>query len=225
MSHTALLPRCLHCATMLPGNSKSSLHPDGASQHPSLDCSSGQKCQGTTLIELMIMLVIVAILADLGTRSWAASYQTHQSNRVARDLLAAIQLARTSSALQRQWATLCPSTDGMACTQDWGRGILVFLDVDRNGKLDPDDRTIYRYQPAREGSTLSWRSFRKKPYLQITQRGWTNQQNGSFIYCPPDQNPRYARVVIVNKLGRARQGVDRDGDGIAETASGKPVEC
>lgn len=181
--------------------------------------------QGTTLIELITVLAILAILTQVGTSGWVETYQEHQSNRVARDLLAAVRIARSSSVLQHQIVTICPSIDDSACTRDWGHGILVFLDTNRNGTREPQDRVIHRFQPARRGSTLSWRSFRKKPYLQLTPRGWTNQQNGSFIYCPPDRDPRFARVIIVNKLGRARQGIDRNGDGVDETASGKDIEC
>lgn len=210
---------------MLPGNSNRhplicATHPARRGRRPNL-----RKHRGTTLIELTIVLVIVAILADLGAQGWSAFYRKHQSNRVARDLVAAIHLARSSSAMHRQWTTLCPSADGDACTPDWGAGILVFLDADRDGEFGPRDRTIHRFQPAVRGSRLSWRSFRNKPYLQMTPRGRTNQQNGSFIYCPPDADPHYARIVIVNKLGHARQGRDRNGDGIPETASGKPVQC
>lgn len=210
---------------MLPGNAHS--HPPGSRfiLQASRPGTVPQHSRGTTLIELTIVLVIVAILADLGAQSWTAYYRKHQSNQVARDLLGAIHLARSSALLHRRWATLCPSEGGNRCTQDWGAGILVFLDTDRNGEFDPEDRAIRHHQPATKGSRLSWRSFRMKPYLQMTPRGRTNQQNGSFVYCPPDNDPRYARVVIVNKLGHARQSRDRDGDGIAETANGKPVQC
>lgn len=180
---------------------------------------------GTTLIELTIVLLILGVLADLGLRGWSASLERHQSKRVARDLLATISLARTSSVMQKQWVTICPSMNGTACSREWGRGVLVFLDADRDARLDPEDRTIHHFRPIPAGSRLSWRSFRNKPYIQITQTGRTNHQNGSFIYCPANGDPRNARVVIISKLGRVRLGPDLNRDGISETASGKPVSC
>lgn len=185
-----------------------------------------KRTAGTTLIELVIVLAIVAILADFGTREWAEAYQRHQSNQVTRNILSAIHTARTSAILQHQWATLCPSRDGTSCTADWGNGILVFLDFDRDGAMGEGDRSVYRYQPIPEGGSLRWRSFRNKPYLQMIPTGRTNQQNGSFVYCPGDHRAlRHARVIIVNKLGHSRSGGDQDGDGIREMASGAPIQC
>jgi type IV fimbrial biogenesis protein FimT len=75
------------------------------------------------------------------------------------------------------------------------------------------------------GSTVFWRSFRNRPYLVFQPTGLTDWQNGHFLFCPASGNARDARQVVLNPQGRLRQMTDRDGDGIVEDTSGRPVRC
>jgi hypothetical protein len=56
-------------------------------------------------------------------------------------------------------------------------------------------------------------------------RGYTHWQNGSFLYCPADNDVTHARMAIVNAQGRTRRAEDRDHDGVIEDAAGRPVVC
>ena len=55
--------------------------------------------------------------------------------------------------------------------------------------------------------------------------GLTDWQNGNMLVCPPDGNPRQARLLVVNAHGRTRLATDNDGDGVVEGANGSPVSC
>lgn len=180
---------------------------------------------GVSLVELLIVLCIAALLLGMGTGPWRDRVDHHRANAVAREVTAAVHLARVTSVTLRKWVTVCPSRDGRNCSADFGDALLVFTDGNRDARPDDADRIVHHFRVPAAGSTLRWSAFRRKPWLQMTPMGRTHQQNGSFIYCPPDRDPRRARVVIVNKLGFTRPGTDRNGDGITEYANGRPVDC
>jgi type IV fimbrial biogenesis protein FimT len=75
------------------------------------------------------------------------------------------------------------------------------------------------------GERLIWRSFRRRNFLQFRPEGYTNWQNGSFLYCPSNGDARYGKALIVNIQGRTAPSVDSDGDGVDEQANGDPLTC
>jgi type IV fimbrial biogenesis protein FimT len=102
---------------------------------------------------------------------------------------------------------------------------MIFTDQNNNRALDAADRIISYLDFPYEGSTLKWRSFKNRQYLQMTAMGFTNYQNGNFVYCSRDQNPAHARQVVLNLQGRVKKAFDRNGDGIIEDQYNKPLRC
>lgn len=102
---------------------------------------------------------------------------------------------------------------------------MVFSDCNRNRILDEDDQLYRVMRPLPKNSLLKWSFFGNRRYLQMTPQGWTNQQNGTLIYCPGSGEERHARLLIIHKSGRTRYGKDTDKDGIPNRANGDNVEC
>ncbi len=75
------------------------------------------------------------------------------------------------------------------------------------------------------GSTLKWRAFRNRQYLQMTPSGFTNYQNGNFVYCSQDQDLRFARQIVLNMQGRVKKSYDRNNDGLVEDRYGRHLRC
>ena len=48
---------------------------------------------------------------------------------------------------------------------------------------------------------------------------------GNFTYCPPNNDARHARQLILSMSGRPRAALDTNGDGIVEDANDKPLRC
>ncbi len=184
-----------------------------------------QRQHGRSLIELLCVVTIVAILTQGASGSWSQALAHYQARVATQGLLQAIRLARSSSITLRRVVTICPARDTQGCAGAWTAGILVFIDENADGVFNGRDQALQHLHPSAAGSSISWRAFRNRKWLQFTPLGQTAQQNGSFVYCPGNRDVRIARVVIVNKLGRSRLARDRNGDGVVEMASGKPVTC
>ena len=184
-----------------------------------------QRVTGFTLIESLIALVIVSILVSFMAPSFADLIQRSRATTVHNWIVTSIMVARQTAVTYSTLTTLCPSSTGLTCGGQWHDGSIVFLDRNKNAQVDSEDRVIKWFQFPLEGGTVKWRSFRNRNYLQITSMGYTNFQNGNFIYCPADQDPRFRRQIVINMIGRARSVHDVDNDGFVEDSRGRLLRC
>ncbi|MAT83781.1 MAG: hypothetical protein CMD39_05785 [Gammaproteobacteria bacterium] len=182
--------------------------------------------RGFTLIELLVALALAGILLGLAVPAFRELVAARRTAADMNQIAGAIAAARAEAILRRRTVTFCPGAAGRCGPADtWHAGQLVFVDVDADGRLDDEDTLTHALPPLRPGARVRWRAFRARSYLQFQPRGWTRWQNGSFQYCPPDGDPRGARMAIVNAQGRVRMARDGDGDGVVENASGRPLAC
>lgn len=182
--------------------------------------------RGVSLLELLVALLIAAVLLQLAVPAWSTFLGNQRAVAAINTLIAGVQLARTSAVVQGVTVTFCPR-NGAACgtRSDWSRGGWIFADANRNARID-EGEVVYGGLPALDGgATLQWRAFRNRSYLQFRPNGLTDWQNGTFLYCPADGDTRFARAIILNAAGRVRRAPDRDRDGIAEDAQGRPLVC
>ncbi len=182
--------------------------------------------RGFTLIELMITAAVAALLLGFGLPSFARLLADQRGAAALNQMIGAVAFARAEAIVRQQVMTLCPARAGVCLgRQQWHQGAMAFADDDGDGRLDPGERVGRVFPALHDGAHIYWRSFRSRSYLQFRPRGYTRWQNGSLLYCPPDNDPTLARLAIVNAAGRIRVARDRDGDGIVENAGGDDVTC
>ena len=178
-----------------------------------------------TLIESLITLAIAAIIMGYALPSFDRIIQRSHATLCVNWLIGAIVYTRHNAIYKNTTVTLCPSSNGKECGNAWDAGLMAFSDSNKNARIDGKDRLLHRFISPTTGSTIKWRSFRRKQYLQMGSNGFTHHQNGNFVYCSKDQNPIYARQIIINMQGRARHSRDNNGDGIVEDRKGRALIC
>ena len=184
------------------------------------------KASGLSLVELLVTLVIAGLLMRIGAPAFRDLTAGTRSSAALNQLIGAVQYARSMAITRRTTVTLCPGMDRACFGRDqWHRGALLFQDQNGDGQIQAGDSVLSRLPGIAADGRVYWRSFRNRTYLQFLPRGYTAWQNGSFLYCSASRAAREARMVILNAQGRIRRAEDRNGDGIVEDASGKPVSC
>jgi|TARA_Y100000310_G_scaffold268350_2_gene280907 type IV fimbrial biogenesis protein FimT len=180
---------------------------------------------GFTMIELLVTIAITGIILGFAFPSLVHIMERNHTAVSVNWLIGSIFYTRHAAIVKRTTVTLCPSLDGSMCGGKWHDGTIAFTDRNADARINGKDELLHRFASPTNGSTIKWRAFRNKQYLQMTQFGFTNYQNGNFVYCSEGRDPRYSRQIIINVQGRPRQARDRDGDGIVEDRRGRPLRC
>jgi type IV fimbrial biogenesis protein FimT len=163
--------------------------------------------RGFTLIELVIALALAGVLAAIaipGYRDWIAGYELAIH---AQQLAASMALARTEALKRAARVSLCRSADGRQCVAGggWAAGWIVFLDRNRDGRVDAGEPVLRIEPPAAPGVRVA-ANRSVEDYVSFTASGHARLLNGglqmgTFTVCRAGMPA--TRVVLANS-GRVR---------------------
>jgi type IV fimbrial biogenesis protein FimT len=172
------------------------------------------KAAGTTLVELLTAVAVVAVLATLAAPGFQTLYQDGRRTAAVNGFLHTLFLARSEAIKRAQIVSVCHSSDGQNCGAgvDWNTGWIVFVNRDRD---EP---------PVRDATEPLILSSAGWPGLSITsnRRAYSFRPvmqavvNGTILFCDA-RGSAQARAIIVSHTGRPRVA-QRD-------AEGKPLRC
>lgn len=166
---------------------------------------------GLTAVELLTALSVTLTLMTLGFPTvqhlTASSSMSSAINTVATHLNA----ARSEAITRNQRITLCPSTDGQWCLDDfaWHDGFILFIDSDNDMERDAGEDILRTYQPetshAKIFTTTGRRAVQYKPSGILA--GFSN---ATFTICDP--NERLAPKKITIRNGRLHYSDDGESE-------------
>jgi len=171
---------------------------------------TANSARGFTAIELLVVTIIAGVLMALTTPLLARMLNEADSATTSRLLHSHLYLARSTAIARRQHVVVC-AADGDQCGDniDWSNGWWVFVDHNRNRKLDDGDVRL-RFGEAlrqkvriRQGSGRRGRALRFKP-------GGDAWPSTTFSVCASTQ-AKTARAVVVYYTGRVRISGSRPG--------------
>ncbi|WP_250656789.1 GspH/FimT family pseudopilin [Alkalimarinus coralli] len=166
---------------------------------------STSKLQGFTLLELVIVLATLAILASLAVPNFTVFLERNASESDINLIKKLIYHARSSAIDSGQHVTLCVLDDKQKCDKrsDWRGKVTEFLDPNRNGIVDNNERILQETIAGRHASSIKWRSFNRRGYLQFSPFGLSTTSNGTFTYCSQSNIARHQ--LVLNRQGRLRK--------------------
>ncbi len=170
--------------------------------------------RGYTLYELLITTGLIAILLAVGIPSFASIAARQRQSAEINALFHAVHVARKESIMRRKVVSLCPSHDGLSCSNstDWSSGWLMFEDSDRDvpPTVDAGEPVLQRHAVA---SDIIIQANRRSFTLRAT---FLRATNGTFIVC--DRSSRIpAKGLVISYTGRPRVALSR--------TRGKPYSC
>lgn len=81
--------------------------------------------QGVTLIELLIVIALLAIVAQVALPAWQTFIAKNRSLALQHSVERAVQLARAQAITRRVSIELCGSSNGISCSSNWSGGWLM----------------------------------------------------------------------------------------------------
>jgi type IV fimbrial biogenesis protein FimT len=168
----------------------------------------------------------MSFLASQGLSSLTQLQRRNAATTQINWLVTAVNYARHAAITHRITVTLCPAAmTGRGCNGRWHDDLIAFLDHNQDARINGKDKIINSIPSTAARGTLIWRAFRNRQYLQFTEHGYTRYQNGNFVYCPQNQNLRYARQIVINVQGRARINHRKNPAGLTVDRKGKLLRC
>lgn len=162
------------------------------------------KHNGFTLIELMVTLSIAAILAVVAAPSLSSFLDNGRSFRGANTISSAMRYARAEALNMQSPVIVCgwdASKDDCSGSDNWQSGVGVFVDNNRNGSRDADERILKTTEPfdSRDQIQASRASLQFSPEGRV--QGLASM---SVRYCPLRADNNYNRLVTINGSGRVQ---------------------
>lgn len=163
--------------------------------------------QGFTLIELMITLSITSILLGYSLPSFNQlklnKYMEAERNR----LTVSLNLARNHAIAYQTYVVVCPSLTGQSCDNksNWFGGWIVFVDENKNRKLDTKTDTLLQFEDAMKNEIKATSSlYRQK--IRYNSMGFSPGTNLSINFCDV-RGKDFAKSIIINNAGRVKQSL------------------
>lgn len=166
------------------------------------------QAQGTTLIEQIMVLTIMAVLTSIAVPPLHRLLSRDRLQVAQTDFMAALKNARAAAATSGIRTMLCPSRDGTTCSDEgrWDGGWLMGHDADRDDQ--PDGVPLYVGDGYHDRVII--RSSKGRHIVRFKADGSAAGSNLTVLFCAPDATGRTLAVVVSNS-GRIR-GAPGTGD-------------
>ena len=158
-----------------------------------------QRQRGFTLIELITTLAIAAILLAIGAPALGSMLVRSHERSAESALQDSLMHARALAVMRRTQVVVCPSVDGVHCTDDetWQHGWVIGADADHDRE---PDATLARFDAMPQGMRIV--SSRGRPRIVFQPDGSAGGSNAQLTVC--NARLHEGRAVIVSNSGRVR---------------------
>ena len=157
------------------------------------------KTAAFSLLELMVVISITLIIITFAVPSFGSLVSRSKIESKANTVFDIFQLARGTAISQGKFITLCPSTDGQQCNQQWQLGLMAFIDNNYDREFSGNDEII-AFLPSTSSATLHG----NQPYFTYNPLGALKGRMGSLITCPSGGKLSTSVRLLVSQMGRVR---------------------
>ncbi len=184
-----------------------------------------EKIKGLTLIELIVTTAIVSAVLLIALPDLTKTVERSVLRNKTTYIKTLIQLTRSSAIKHGGLAILCALNSKGTCTENWHKGITIFVDKNNNYKLDSDDILIRSEQVLQDTQSVKLKMSAHKNHIVYNSQGVTHGTFGSLYFCRRNSMLSYSQKLIINRSGRVRVEFDLDQDGKVDGLTKPSTSC
>lgn len=151
-----------------------------------------------TFPEILVVMAIAAIVLGFATPALSALLQQNRYSIEINQMHANLNYARGQAIQTRTMVSLCAGDHICRDSRTWHGRVLIFVDANRNGKLD-DTEQLLRVVDIDPRHSWNWTNFRQKSHMSFRPDGMTHSLNGTFTLC---EKGLAIRGIVINITGR-----------------------
>lgn len=167
----------------------------------------GARSSGLTLLEMLVTLVVLSAVLLVVVPGLTGLRARQQLQARAEDFWSSLMLARAQALLHQQHVSVCAVSAAGQCDPAvaWHAGWRVFVDANRNGTIDADERVLQAREAA-QGVRITGNST-VRHVIGYAAGGRSESLTGAFLagtvsLCAPGQSEGWQ--VVINAVGRPR---------------------
>lgn len=158
--------------------------------------------QGFSLIELMTSVSVLSILLVLAAPSFSAKFKQSKIDKSFDALYHLIHLAREEAVNSGMDTLLCPTQDGINCSNEWGEQYIAMIDSNNNAKLDEGEQLLHQLYLDLPAGELKAHLSANKNRISFKPLGLTNGVWGRV--CFKYSNGQFYKRKLVFSLANFR---------------------
>lgn len=162
---------------------------------------------GFTLLEALVVLAVLSTLLGLAVPGLIGLRERQQLQAQAEDFWSSLMLARAQALLHQQRVTVCAASKGVCePSAGWHSGWLVFVDANRNGQREADERLVQERELAPAAMRITGNTTVAR-LIGYGAEGRSETLSGAFqagtvSVCATGQSQGWR--VVINAAGRPR---------------------
>jgi type IV fimbrial biogenesis protein FimT len=160
--------------------------------------------RGFTLVELLVVVTIAMLLARWSLAAFTEMRRNAEITAVSNAMLGILETGRDLALARRARVVLCPSIDSQHCQERWTDDLILFFDIDGNGRHDDGEELVQVALRLPAHTFLALASFRRKPYMAWEANGQSYASNGTFTLCNEERQAQRLRQFVISRAGRVR---------------------
>ena len=148
------------------------------------------------MVELLMVLAIFSLLASLASQPLITLLENHRASSNLTQLYHLLEYSRQQAVTRRQIVTVCPSLDGISCTDDWSAPLVSFTDRNGDEIINATDQLLRQLKLAVDRQQIIMRASANRKFLQFKPSGVSNGIAGSLMICEKSHSYYPTRLVI-----------------------------